>query len=219
MRKTIFDAVRNARGGRPFTPAEVAQLDDCLDRLQVPRDGSPGISSRQTDGSFGLSSRPSEAAWRSIGPKGLAIIKRYEGLRLEAYRCPAGVWTIGWGSTGKHVRAGLTITEAQAEALLDADLARFEKGVAKLAPTATQEQFDAMVSLAFNIGTGDLDLEDGDAREEGFTGSSVLRHHRAGRHAQAADAFGMWVKSKGRTLRGLVERRAAEASLYRSAGV
>ena len=200
-RKAIFDAVRAARGGTAFNVTEVAVLDDCLDRLKVPREGA------------------APSGHRRIGAKGLALIKEFEGLKLKAYLCPAQVWTIGYGSTGAHVREGMVITEARAEELLREDLERFERGVAKLAPNATQEQFDAMVSLAFNIGTGDLDLNDGDTKEEGFTASSVLRHHRAGRHAQAAEAFALWNKAGGRVQKGLVRRRAAEAALYRSAGV
>lgn len=137
-----------------------------------------------------------------IGSKGLALIKRFEGLRLKAYLCPAKVWTIGYGSTGAHVKPGMEITEAQAEKLLLDDLARFEKAVSDAAPNASQDQFDAMVSLAFNIGIA------------GFQKSSVLRLHKAGRHSGAADSFALWVKANGKTLPGLVRRRADEAHLY-----
>lgn len=140
----------------------------------------------------------------TIGSKGLALIKRWEGLKLKAYLCPAKVWTIGYGSTGKHVKPGMVITEPDAEALLRKDLARFEKKVAALAVKPTQEQFDAMVALAFNIG------------EEGFAKSSVLRAHNAQDFIRAQQAFGMWNKAGGRVLRGLVNRRADEAALYRA---
>lgn len=138
----------------------------------------------------------------NIGNKGLALIKRFEGLRLKAYLCPAKVWTIGYGSTGPHVKPGMEITEAQAEQLLRDDLARFEKAVSDAAPNATQDQFDAMVSLAFNIGIA------------GFQKSSVLRLHRLGKHDAAADSFALWNKGGGRVLPGLVRRRADEAHLY-----
>ena len=138
----------------------------------------------------------------NIGTKGLALIKRFEGLRLKAYLCPANVWTIGYGSTGPHVKPGVEITEVQAEQLLRDDLARFEKAVSDAAPNATQDQFDAMVSLAFNIGIA------------GFQKSSVLRLHKAGRHQAAADSFALWNKGGGRVLPGLVRRRADEAHLY-----
>ena len=146
------------------------------------------------------------ASGRQIGAKGLALVKSFEGLELKAYLCPARVLTIGYGSTGPHVTPGMVITEAQADALLQRDLDRFEDAVAKAAPRAGQNQFDAMVSLAFNIGIG------------AFLKSSVLRCHLGGDHRMAAEAFSMWVKGGGRVLPGLQRRRAAEAQLYRSAG-
>ena len=97
-------------------------------------------------------------AARRINSAGLVLIQSFEGLRLTAYRCPAGVWTIGYGHTGPDVNPGQRITPAEAEALLRGDLDRFESGVAAAvgnAPT-TDNQFAAMVSLAFNIGLGAL---------------------------------------------------------------
>jgi lysozyme len=139
---------------------------------------------------------------RQISAKGLKLLKRFEGLRLRAYIDAVGVLTIGYGSTGAHVNPGMEITEAQAEKLLLDDLARFEKAVSDAAPNASQDQFDAMVSLAFNIGIA------------GFQKSSVLRLHKAGRHSGAADSFALWVKGGGKTLPGLVRRRSDEAHLY-----
>ncbi len=141
-------------------------------------------------------------AARRIGAAGLAIIRKYEGLRLTAYLCPAKVWTIGYGSTGPHVKPGLTITEAAADALLRNDLARFEAAVARGAPKSSQAQFDAMVSLAFNIG------------ETAFLGSTLLRKHNAGDYGGARAEFARWNKSGGKVLAGLSNRRAAEAALY-----
>jgi lysozyme len=142
---------------------------------------------------------------RHINAAGLALIKSFEGLRLEAYRCAAGVLTIGWGSTGPHVKEGMTITLEEAETLLKTDLARFERGVEAMAPVATDNQFAAMVSLSFNIGL------------DAFRKSSVLKRHNRGDHKGAADAFLMWTKAAGRTLPGLVKRRSAERSLYMKA--
>jgi len=142
---------------------------------------------------------------RRINDAGLKIVKDSEGLRLKAYLCPAKVWTIGYGSTGAHVKPGMVITEARAEELLREDLARFEKAVAEAAPDATDNQFAAMVSLAFNIG------------EKAFAGSTVLRKHKAADHHGAAEAFKMWNKGGGKVLPGLVKRRAVEAQLYRTA--
>lgn len=141
---------------------------------------------------------------RHINAAGLDLIKLFEGLALKAYLCPAKVLTIGYGSTGPHVRPGLVITEAEAERLLREDLARFERAVAKGAPAATDNQFAAMVALAFNIGAG------------GFLKSTVLRKHLAGDHVAAAAAFAMWNKGGDQVLPGLTRRRAAEAQLYRT---
>lgn len=143
-----------------------------------------------------------------IGAAGLALIKSFEGLRLTAYLCPAGVPTIGYGHTGldvshADVAAKWTITEAQAEEILRRDLGRFEKAVAScIARPLTQNQFDAMVSLAFNIGAA------------AFRGSSVVRRFNAGRTTEAADAFLLWNKAGGKVLPGLVRRREAERALF-----
>ena len=143
---------------------------------------------------------------RHINAAGLALIKEFEGCRLDAYKDAVGIWTIGYGSTGPHVHPGDHITPQEAEALLQADLARFELAVEGAAPVATDNQFAAMVALSFNIGIG------------GLLRSSVLREHNSGHYAAAANAFGMWSKAGGRELAGLVRRRQAEADLYRKAG-
>lgn len=148
---------------------------------------------------------------RRINATGLALIKEFEGLRLKAYLCPAKVWTIGYGSTGPHVRPGMVITEAEAEHLLRGDLDRFEAGVEKAVggtPT-TDNEFSAMVSLAFNIGLGSPKRG-----VSGFLTSSVLRRHLAGNKVLAAAAFLLWVKAGGKTLPGLVRRRGRERALY-----
>lgn len=139
---------------------------------------------------------------RSIGAAGLALVKEFEGCELVAYRCPAGVWTIGYGSTGKHVRPGLIITPQRAEELLREDLLRFENAVADHAPGANDNQFDAMVCFAFNVGT------------EAFSTSTLLRLHKAGNFAGAAAQFARWNRASGKVLAGLTRRRAAEARLY-----
>lgn len=143
---------------------------------------------------------------RRINPAGLNLITSFEGLRTRAYRDPVGILTIGYGSTGPHVMPGMAITEAQAESLLRQDVGRFEAGVQVYvgdAPT-TDNEFSAMVSLAFNIGLG------------AFRRSTVLREHRAGRKTMAAAAFLLWVRAGKRTLKGLVRRRNAERRLYLS---
>jgi lysozyme len=139
-----------------------------------------------------------------ISSVGKNLIKSYEGCRLRAYLCPAGVWTIGYGSTGPHVYKGKVITKAEADALLDKDLVRFEKGVLQgVAPAIpNQNEFDAMVSLAFNIGVA------------AFKKSSIARQFKLGNKAKAANAFSLYVKGGGKVLPGLVRRRAEEKALF-----
>jgi lysozyme len=137
-----------------------------------------------------------------LNAAGIALIKEREACRLEAYLCPGGVWTIGYGHSGSEIHEGLAITPADAEALLHADLLRIDACVARLCPSATESQHAAMVCLAYNIGCG------------AFSRSSVARLHNAGRTAEAAQAFALWNKARGRVLPGLVARRAAEVALY-----
>lgn len=142
-------------------------------------------------------------AYAKISDKGLELIKRFEGLRTAAYRDPVGIWTIGWGHTGPDVFEGLVITQAEAEALLRADVQRFERGVENLLATdATQAQFDSMVSLAFNIGIN------------AFRNSTLLQKFNEGDHRGVVGEFGRWVFADGKPLEGLVRRRAAEAVRY-----
>ena len=130
---------------------------------------------------------------------GVAAIRQREGCRLTAYRDVVGVWTIGVGHTGRAtppaVTAGMTIIQAQADAMLAADLAPFEAAINKaVARPMTQNQFDAMASLAFNIGAG------------GFLGSTVVRKFNAGDPAGAADAFLLWEKPAALRARRIGER-------------
>lgn len=142
-------------------------------------------------------------------PKGLALIKEFEGLRLNAYLCAAGVWTIGFGHTSAagdpEVRPGMRITATQAEAMLIRDLGQYERAVsAAVKKPLTQGQFDACVSLCYNIGVG------------AFARSTVVRRINAGRMSEVPAAFMMWTKGGGKVLPGLVRRRRAEAALWRS---
>ena len=132
-----------------------------------------------------------------------ALIRHFEGCRLQAYLCPAHVPTIGYGATGPDIKLGLTWTQAQADTRLQADVMRFGLGVRALllrAPT-TQGIFDALVSFAHNAGLDHLKT------------STLLKLHLAGDHPGAADEFGKWVYGDGVVLPGLVERRKAEAAL------
>ena len=135
-------------------------------------------------------------------PKGIALIKEFEGLRLKAYLCPGGVWTIGYGHTA-GVKPGMVITEAQAEEYLKADLIAFERYLNGLGLALNQNQFDALVSFIYNVGTGN------------FSSSTLLRKVRANPQDNSImDEFLRWVYSKGRVLPGLQRRRLAEMKLY-----
>jgi lysozyme len=139
-----------------------------------------------------------------LSKAGLAMLKNFEGCELKAYLCPGGVYTIGYGHTGEHVYPGMEIDERTAEKLLLHDVRRFEWGVARLCGDAdlSQAQFDALVSLAFNIGL------------DAFSGSTLLKKIRAGQMAEAADQFLVWDKSGGRALKGLKARRRMERSVF-----
>lgn len=134
---------------------------------------------------------------------GLDLIKHFEGFRAKAYICPAGVLTIGFGSTGKHVKPGMTITEDEAETLLRKDVGRFEDAVNKLVRVKLdQDEFDALVAFSYNIGAG------------AFAESTLLKKLNAGDFGGAYKEFARWNKAGGRVLKGLVRRRAAEAALF-----
>ena len=129
-------------------------------------------------------------------------IIEFEGCKLQAYKCPAGVWTIGVGHT-KGVKQGQKITEAQAISLLKGDLLPCENYVNNLGVCKTQGQFDALVDFCFNLGTGALGR------------STLLKYIRQGKAEQyIRGEFAKWVKSGGKTLAGLVKRRAWEADRY-----
>jgi len=161
---------------------------------------------------------PAVPAKRKTSKAGIDLMHEFEGCekkrpdgRFEAYLCPAKVWTIGWGSTGKdpfnggNIGRGTVWTREQCDLRFEMHLEQFEaaviRGIGK-APTS-QSQFDAMVCLTYNIGAA------------GFARSSVLRRHLAGDFDGAAKAFLMWNKAGGKVLRGLTRRREAEAALYR----
>ena len=135
-------------------------------------------------------------------PKGIALIKEFEGLRLKAYKCPGGVWTIGYGHTA-GVKPGKVISKAQAEEYLKADLIAFERYLNGLGLALNQNQFDALISFIYNVGTGN------------FSNSTLLRKVRANPQDNSImDEFLRWVYSKGRVLPGLQRRRLAEMKLY-----
>ena len=142
------------------------------------------------------------------------IVAESEGLKLEAYLCPAGVWTIGRGRT-RGVKRGDKITLEQADQYLLEDLTSFAGRVTPLLKRAcTPNQFGALVSLAYNIGIGSADPK----LPGGLTRSTALARFNAGDFVGAAEAFKWWnkgtVKGKKTVLPGLVTRRAREAALF-----
>ncbi len=137
--------------------------------------------------------------------KGIALIKEFEGLRLKAYKDIVGVPTIGYGST-HGVTMGDEITEEEAEILLLEDLREYEDCVNQYVTVPiTQEEFDALVSFAYNLGCGAL------------RGSTLLRLLNAGNKEAAAQQFKRWNKAGGVEVAGLTRRRVAEANLFMEA--
>jgi GH24 family phage-related lysozyme (muramidase) len=140
--------------------------------------------------------------------RGLALIREFEGCKLRAYKCPAGVWTIGYGTTriaGKPVKPSLWISQAEAEILLQHQVEdHWEEAEKQIlhADELAQEQVDALASFVFNVGVG------------AFQGSTLLKLLNQGLDTKAADEFTKWNKAGGKVSRGLVRRRRAEKELF-----
>ena len=140
--------------------------------------------------------------------KGIPIIRKFEGLKLRAYLCPAGIWTIGYGNTffenGSKVQEGDKITLDRADRLLFFVVTKFENEVKKIVKSAINEnQLGALTSFAFNVGAGNL------------AKSTLLKKVNANPNdATIRDEFMRWTKAGGKVLNGLVTRRKAEADLY-----
>lgn len=183
-RADLFNAVRTfIPDGRTFTNGEIQALDVIADGFGLPRSGDGALV------------------------PALALIKEFEGCKLDAYPDPGtggDPWTIGWGATGAGIDKGVRWTQVQADSRLTEDVARFMAAVVKAAPVATDNQRGAMTSLAYNIGI------------KAFQDSTLLKLHNAGNYEAAADQFGRWNRAGGRILAGLNRRRAAEAKVYRS---
>jgi GH24 family phage-related lysozyme (muramidase) len=203
-RRPIFDKIRKLLG-RGFTPAEVKSIDAVID--EALRD-APVIPA-PTPAPRGM----------KTGPDGIALMKRFEGLArvradgmIEAYPDPGTggePWTIGWGSTGQdpfnggRIRRGTIWTRAQCDQRFEQHLAQFEHAVNEAITTpTTQNQFDAMVSLTYNIGP------------PAFARSTLLRLHNKRQFSEAAAQFLRFKFAGGRVMQGLVNRRRAEAELY-----
>lgn len=142
-----------------------------------------------------------------INAAGLDLIKRWEGLRLTAYKDAVGIWTIGYGHTTEAgppaPKAGMKITDEEAEDILKRDLRQYERAVTKaVSIVPSSNQFAAMTSLCFNIGPAN------------FAKSSVVRLLNVGKPREAADAFLLWNKAGGKVLKGLTARREDEKKLF-----
>ena len=155
-----------------------------------------------------------------VSAAAIQMVKHHEGVRTRPYRCPALLWTVGVGHVidpshtavkyeerkSLPIPAGWdrSLTMDEVDAILAQDLARFERGVARLCPAALghQGQFDALVSFAFNVGLGNLQR------------SSIRMRYNRGDVEGAADAFLMWTKAAGKVLTGLVKRRNDERAMF-----
>lgn len=191
-RKPIFDAMRRLLR-RALRQRDVDAIDAALDAA--------------ASGGAATTAPP-----RAISADGVALIKRFEGCErripgglVEAYPDPGtggAPWTIGWGATGREIGPGTVWTQAQADARLERDLARYAAEVANAIRGAatTQPQFDALVSFHYNTGA--------------IARATLVRKHLAGEQAGARAEFARWNRAGGRIMRGLARRRAAEAALY-----
>jgi lysozyme len=148
------------------------------------------------------------------------LVKHHEGVRMRPYRCPALLWTVGVGHVidPNHAKVPFaerrdlpipegwdrSLTMDEVDAILAQDLARFERGVARLCPSAVNHQgrFDALVSFAFNVGLGNLQR------------SGLRMKHNRGEFDAAGNEFMKWSKAGGKVLKGLVNRRRDEQRLY-----
>ena len=143
-----------------------------------------------------------------INKAGKDLIKRFEGCKLKAYKCPAGVWTIGYGNTfyedGTKVKEGDVITQERAEELFDIIIDDFAKKVdALIKSNVSENNFSALVSFAYNVGMGN------------FQRSTLLRKVNANPKDPSIRAeFMKWTRANDKVLNGLVRRREAEAKLY-----
>lgn len=191
MTKQLFDVIRQIKG-KPLTQVDVDAINRAL---------AGDVAAAATTG-------------LKVSAKGVALIHSFEQCRLTSYPDPGSrdgkPVTCGWGTTrdedGGPIPLGAVWTQEKADRLFARDLARFEKDVDRLTGgITTQNQFDALVSFGYNIGTG----------EGGLKTSTLLRLHNEGDYEGAAAQFARWNKNDGKVLRGLVRRRAAEAALYR----
>lgn len=190
--KHIFDFLRKISGGK-LTQKQVDAADKLIATAYDDLNDVLGIATDEMH----------------ISPSGIDLICNFEGKRLTAYDDGVGVWTIGFGTTvypnGIKVMKGDTCTEAQAKTYMAHDLKKFEATVNKAVTVQlNQNQFDALVSLAYNIGTN------------AFSKSTLVKKLNANDIRGAADQLDVWVNAGGKRMQGLVNRRAKEKALFLS---
>jgi len=181
----------------PHQMASIGELEEAINKA------NPHILGRD-QGWFKTWSQAGKQDEDDLQPA-LDLIKKWEGLRLEGYICPAGVPTIGYGHTGPTVKEGMKITEADAEALLRSDVERFARAVdSQIRVPLTNNQRCALISFAFNVGVGAL------------MDSTLRKRLNNGENAQkvAMEELPRWNKGDGKILEGLVRRRKAEVDLF-----
>jgi len=188
--KQIFDFLRKISGGK-LTQKQVEAADKLIATAYDDVAGMLGIA----------------IDVMSTSQNGINLLSSFEGFELTAYLCPANVWTIGFGTTvypnGVKVKKGDVCTEVQAKAYMAHNLKKFELTVNDAVTVSlNQNQFDALVSLAYNIGTN------------AFKNSTLVKKLNAGDIRGAADQFDVWVNAGGKRMQGLVNRRAKEKALF-----
>ena len=193
----LSDLFRYYQRGLPHQMAAISELEEAINKA------NPNILGRDQSW-FKTWSQSGKQPERDLQPA-VDLIKKWEGLRLESYICPAGIPTIGYGHTGPNVQMGMKITEADAEALLLSDLEKFARAVdTQIRVPLTNNQRCALISFAFNVGTGAL-ME-----------STLRKRLNNGEDPQkvAMEELPRWNKGDGKVLEGLVRRRRDELDLF-----
>ncbi|KYQ83468.1 lysozyme [Acinetobacter sp. NRRL B-65365] len=193
--KTFFDFLHRIIGSKTFSYKDRSANKDSNIATAVDVDDAIGVAVDSNDYE------------RSISKAGINLITSFEDLKLDAYDDGTGTWTIGFGTTvypdGIRVQQGDHCTAEQAKSFFQHDLRRFQKAVNKaVLVTLSQNQFDALVSLSYNIG------------QNAFKNSTLLKYLNAGDYRAAADQFLVWNKGGGQILKGLVHRREVERTLF-----
>lgn len=188
--KHIFDFLRKISGGK-LTQKQVDAADKLIATAYDDLNDVLGIAIDEMH----------------VSPNGVDLICNFEGLRLKAYDDGVGVWTIGYGTTkypnGIRVKKGDTCTLDQAKAYMQNDLKAFEQTVnSAVKVPVSQNQFDALVSLAYNIGS------------TAFKNSTLVKRLNEGNYKAAANQFDVWVNAGGKRMQGLVNRRTTEKALF-----